>query len=443
MPPRTLMIQPDPFRGRAEKVADYIPSILDTSEDRERRTDKKFADAMLPAQHAGRPLQGISVKPNTAAFAQVVQKDGKVRPVTNQLGVPIDPKTGKRVQSNLNGKPRNLVSHELAWTDWFLQTVREERSEKTQLLETFGETYLFAFGQKPRTLVFQGTLMNTLDFNWRAVFWENWDAEFRATQLIKHDARMYISWDDVLVEGYPINAVTHQVSDSPNAMVFSFTFFVTNYISLAAKRKWAGEKQQAIPLAHFRSRVPQDDNLEGMTRGQKIVRLTGLQGVRSVAGLAASEIAATNIPGSTILADLARSTVNYAGNLVAGLALSVDYTDYGAQSNALFAYETARFSREFAETLLYAGAKEAGFSPSSFNMWFGYAAALAKRAGDITLNEEDEDGEREFVAGLPDSVDELIQRLGYAVQQGALGVPGGTSTMKAPIPNNPSGPPGP
>jgi hypothetical protein len=426
MPAKTFMIQPDPFKGRAEKVADYIPSATDSLDEREQKSNKPFANAVLATQRVGRPLQGISVKPNTAAFAQVIGKDGEPRALLNQLGGRID-----------NGKVLDHSStEERVWTDWFLQTVREERSEKTQLLETFGETYLFAFGQKPRTLVFQGTLMNTLDFNWRATFWENWDAEFRATQLIKNEARMYISWDDVLVEGYPINAVTHQVSDSPNAMVFSFTFFVTNYISLAARRKWAGEKQQAIPLASFRDRVPQpkDGELKGLAIGQEVVQLTGLRGVRTLAGLASNKLAGLNYPGSDIVANLAHIGVNYAGNLVAGLALTVNT---GEQWNSLLGYETARFSRDVAETLLYGGAGKLGLSAVEVNMWFGYASVLARRADDVfdgldltyQLGGDEEE--------IPISIDALIQRLGYGVQHAMLAVPGATETAAPPVPRNP------
>ena len=50
-----------------------------------------------------------------------------------------------------------------AWTDWILQGVREARMEKTQVVETFGDSYLYAFGEKPRVLAFQGLLMNTAD----------------------------------------------------------------------------------------------------------------------------------------------------------------------------------------------------------------------------------------------------------------------------------------
>ena len=231
-----------------------------------------------------RPLNGIATKPNTHAYIQILNADAQVIKVFNQLGMPggvgqsgdrQSPEHGdppipfaqyakrqehshssnaKRVNAApVNGtvigdetpygdtrlttpgmgvdEQGNPQSH--AWTDWILNAVREIRMEKTQLVETFGDSYLYAFGEKPRVLGFSGLLMNTLDYNWRAVFWENWDRYFRATRLIEMDARMYISWEDIVVEGYPIQAVAQESSDSPNALSFTFQFYVTNYWNMS------------------------------------------------------------------------------------------------------------------------------------------------------------------------------------------------------------------
>jgi hypothetical protein len=321
------------------------------------------------------------------------------------------------MQDHKNGVARNLVRHENVWTDWFLQTVREERVEKTQLLETFGETYLFAFGQKPRTLVFQGTLMNTQDFNWRATFWENWENEFRASQLIKHEARMYVSWDDILVEGYPINAVTHQVADSPNAMVFSFTFFVTNYVSLAKRNDWEGARRQVVPLSSFRKRVPNVDNeLVGSTTGQDIVNLTGLRGVRTLAGLARN--AALDGGSSSVAADLRALAVNTSGSIAYNTLARVTGAE---QLQNLLAYETARFTRDAAETILYGAAASKGFSVADVNMWFGYAAVLVSQASEQ----------------VPSTVDALLQKMGYMVQDSLAAKPAAVETTASPAPSGP------
>ena len=244
-------------------------------------------------QAVSRPLNGIAVKPNTHAFVQVIDAQQTVISVFNQLGQPGPyAHSGRLAEGNAKhitdeetwydhqSKPQNPdAANRLrrptndniwpggnteangnfsvesgrpgvddqgnpqaqAWTDWILQSVREARAEKTQVVETFGDSYLYAFGERPRVLQFQGLLMNTLDYNWRAVFWENWDKYFRASKLIEMNARVYIGWEDIVVEGYPLQAVCTETADSPNAMTFSFSLFVTNYwnISMANKQSVA------------------------------------------------------------------------------------------------------------------------------------------------------------------------------------------------------------
>lgn len=178
---------------------------------------------------AARPLNGIMVKPNTHAVVHIRTAGGEVVKVFNRLGRETEDGV------SFSKPPDGTTPNDDVWTDWLLQSVHEERTEKTQIVETFGETYLYAFGQHPRVLAFTGILLNTLDYNWRSIFWKNWDEFFRATQLIRANARMYITFDDVIVEGYPMNAAADQTSADPHVMSFSFSFFVTNYVNLTAQ----------------------------------------------------------------------------------------------------------------------------------------------------------------------------------------------------------------
>jgi hypothetical protein len=172
------------------------------------------------------------IKPNTHAIVHIRTADGKTIKVFNRLG--------RETEDGIafSKPPDGTSPNDDVWTDWLLQSVHEERAEKTQIVETFGETYLYAFGQRPRVLSFTGILLNTLDYNWRSIFWKNWDEYFRATQLIRANARMYITFDDVIVEGYPLNAAADQTSADPHVMSFSFSFFVTNYVNLVAQNNF-------------------------------------------------------------------------------------------------------------------------------------------------------------------------------------------------------------
>jgi len=280
------LIEPDPFLAEGKRMADYIPIgryqalglPLDIAAGDLFGTEAvgRFSEMLAVA----RPFLGTESKPNATAFVQVVRSNGSTVKVLNRLGKGMreyysgdvdsslvsqehgrlsqdawaktngDYNDGRIFHENIGEGPEGAVARSQsgqmkdAWTDWILQTVKETRVEKTQLIETFGDNYLYVFGERPRTLSFQGILLNTADYNWRAEFWENWDFYFRATKLVQLDARMYISWDDVLVEGYPISANAHESAESPNAMVFSFNFYVTSYTSLAAKGGFENEKRR-------------------------------------------------------------------------------------------------------------------------------------------------------------------------------------------------------
>ena len=238
MASKVVFIEPDPFAGNLKTLAkeayvprpyalkniDYVEKELDVS-DGNLVYNSKFNRTLT----ASRPLSGIVVKPNTHATVQVRTAEGNVIKVFNRLGRETDDNV------TFSKPPDGSTPNDDVWTDWLLQSVHEERAEKTQIVETFGETYLYAFGQRPRVLAITGILFNTQDYNWRSIFWKNWDEYFRATQLIRRNARMYIMFDDILVEGYPMNAAADQTSADQHVMSFSFSFFVTNYINLVAE----------------------------------------------------------------------------------------------------------------------------------------------------------------------------------------------------------------
>lgn len=242
---RGVMVQPDPFvREFAKQTADASAFYLDAA------TATKYPPRELyPAAKMGRDVSvptvarpaGIAIKPNTYATARIIDGGGTVINVLNDVGSP-------RQSSPVSGTAPGLAGAQLdkAWTDWILVSVHEERTEKTQIVETFGDTYVYAFGERPRVMSFSGALFNSVDFPWRAVFWENWDNYFRATKLIERNARMYITFDDVMVEGYPLNATADQFAQEPHMLNFRFNFLVTNYVNLSAND---GFKQARLQTA--------------------------------------------------------------------------------------------------------------------------------------------------------------------------------------------------
>lgn len=167
-----------------------------------------------------RPLRGIQIKEDTYGVLKALTSTGQELPLVDS-----------GVSYNFSDAD-NTSSGGIA--NFIIQQITETRMEKQQIVETFGEDYIFFFGEKPRFLNVQGLLMNTADFNWKSEFWTNYDKYLRGTKLVENNARLYLYFDDIVVEGYLIQASTTQAATNPYHLPFNFQMFVSNYAILSA-----------------------------------------------------------------------------------------------------------------------------------------------------------------------------------------------------------------
>ena len=161
---------------------------------------------------ARRPLRGLEIKDDTYAILKVVDVSG----------VPIKSLFDS---SRLEDDEENDGSY----TNFILQSVSEARMEKNQIVETFGDSYIFFFGESPRFIDVQVVLINSNDFNWKAEWWANYETYFRGSKLTEFGARLYMFYDDNIVEGYMLNAQCSEDSQNPLMVTLTFRMFVTNY----------------------------------------------------------------------------------------------------------------------------------------------------------------------------------------------------------------------
>jgi hypothetical protein len=164
-----------------------------------------------------RPLRGIEVKEDTYAVMKVIDFAGRDLPLINSSAPEGDDGVG-------------ASDH---YANFIIVQVTEQRTEKQQIVETFGEDFIFFFGERPRTLNIQGLVLNTNDFNWKSEFWENYEKNLRGTRLLEKNARLYLYFDDVVVEGYILEATVSMSADTPYHLPLQFQMFVTNYAFLS------------------------------------------------------------------------------------------------------------------------------------------------------------------------------------------------------------------
>ena len=361
-------VEPDPFLGQANRQSSYIPGQRGLADETfiDSPTDKSPVGSIRqPDWTVARPTSGIVIKPNTFAVAKVVNSKGEILRVLNSSLA-----TGGGDDGRAD-----------AWTDWLLAGVQEDRAEKTQIVETFGETFLYAYGQRSRVLSFSGILLNTVDYNWRAIFWENWDTYFRATRLIQNDARMYISFDDILVEGYPLNATAQQSAGDSNQLNFQFTFFVTNYVNVSIKSGAAlskayslGQVSAGYGLTYARQAngVYKVVGAELTDTRMELVKYLGKDGVAAAAGKVAQAAADAGVPAG--LAAIAGTSVfdllNRASKGIydpAGYGLSKVPGTYAPS------YTDALLNNVFGANV----EKTYGLKPGEFDKFLGFTTSFA------------------------------------------------------------------
>jgi hypothetical protein len=166
---------------------------------------------------------------------KVIKADGTEIPLTDSGGE-LKAQASGGTQAGGKGTADTTIPRRAAtlnYSNFIIQSLSEAREEKTQIMETFGDPYVFFFGERPRMLQVQGLLLNTLDFNWRTEFWYNYETILRGSKLVEQNARLYLYWDDLVVEGYMMNAQANDNAEMPYHIPFSFTLFVTNHTYLS------------------------------------------------------------------------------------------------------------------------------------------------------------------------------------------------------------------
>ncbi len=181
---------------------------------------------------ARRPLRGLEIKEDTYAAIKVVRSDGREISLYD-AGSSAQPTPGRTK----------------TYTNFILQSVHEARMEKHQIVETFGESYIFFFGESPRFLDVTAVLVNSVDFNWEAEWWQNYDQYLRGSKSVQMGARTYIFYDDNVVEGYMLLANSQKMSDQPLLVQLTFRLFITNYqnISLVGDINYPTRANVSIP----------------------------------------------------------------------------------------------------------------------------------------------------------------------------------------------------
>lgn len=113
------------------------------------------------------------------------------------------------------------------YSKFFLESYQEGHTERSQIVETFGEAYAFFFGERPPIYTFGGTLLNTKDINWKEDFMFYYDNFLRGTKAVELKARVILTYNLSQIEGYIMGVSTQAQAANDKGVGLSFQMLVT------------------------------------------------------------------------------------------------------------------------------------------------------------------------------------------------------------------------
>lgn len=113
------------------------------------------------------------------------------------------------------------------YSKFILESVQEAHAERSQIVETFGDFYVFLFGERPPMYNFSGTLINTATVNWVSDFKYYYDNYLRGTKCVESGARLVITYGGRQIEGFMLAMQTATDASVERGVKLSFSVVVT------------------------------------------------------------------------------------------------------------------------------------------------------------------------------------------------------------------------
>lgn len=160
-----------------------------------------------------RPMHGMSVPEDSYASMTIITPSGKEKNALYNTSLSKTESDG--LQSSYT-------------TNFIVQSVAESKAERQQVVQTFGDDYVYFYGQQPVTLTVEALLPDSQEFQYAQEFWVNYGSALRGTRLVLKNARMYLTVAGQVFEGYLTTASTSKRADSPRLINLNFSMYVTN-----------------------------------------------------------------------------------------------------------------------------------------------------------------------------------------------------------------------
>lgn len=193
----------------------YVDTATLSSSPTSSTSTADFNDTVLGQLPVRRPLRGVVVRPNSYASLTVSSTTSTNPRLYSTTVAPLR-----------DGEPGRTEST----TDFIVQSVSVQRSEKFQPIPTFGASLGYFFGEQHYFLSVRAILLDTEDFPWKRDWWANYEESLRGTKLAERGERAVLNVNGALVEGYLTQAGTDENANEEGYCQLSFTIWVTNIV---------------------------------------------------------------------------------------------------------------------------------------------------------------------------------------------------------------------
>lgn len=113
-----------------------------------------------------------------------------------------------------------------AYGKFFLESVQESHAERSQIVETFGDFYVFMYGERPPVYNFSGSLLNYQNASWAEDFMFMYERYLRGTQCVKRNAVAIVTYGGRQIEGLLLSMSTQTTAMIEGAVGLQFSVVV-------------------------------------------------------------------------------------------------------------------------------------------------------------------------------------------------------------------------
>jgi len=185
----------------------------------------RFGQSTLITDEQGNIVPGVGdIQPKRVDDFGEGDSRGQDSLASIRLIGPVNSKTKER---------RDLIPK---FTKFMLESVQEAHTERSQVVETFGEFFTFFYGERPPIYNFSGTLVNSKINNWLADFMFYYENFLRGTKCVEQNATIVITYGGRQIEGFILNTsnTTQAITDKGVSLTFQVLVIDRKVLSLSA-----------------------------------------------------------------------------------------------------------------------------------------------------------------------------------------------------------------